>query len=626
VPLRGGVLEKTGEALSAAQVAQRVTWLAARCVQMTTRLLAEHWNPGDLALLAAGVSPDGRKLPASGWSALRRLGWKPTAPDGVYASDRVSRIAGEAAARLLRVALYRDNVVAAVVASWPTDPTRRTADEWAACWAVVPAGTTRAEVRNRSRQVAAYWREHDRLPTCITELEAPPAAAPMLLLAAGDKQQVTFERASGDRANGGAVLRLQLPDRSEPRTNRDWSWVALPVKIPSHVPMGSVLHTPTLRLRDGRVLADVPFSQLVPAIKRIGHVRALGVDWGLNAILTATVATLDQGAPGNPVVRTNGRPLSFNAKGVQAKIARLRRQRQVLLAKTDQHARLHPGLGPVTARHARLLAEAARVADRQRRLSDTLARNAARWAVDQALAASATVIYVEDLTTLEGRGLGRRLNACLSEAARGKLLAAMRHQGAKAGVGVVTVPARGTSKFCPRCLGTLRHTRAPDDPRPGWKWASCPSCGLSADRDHAAAERIVSRGLAGQGHTRVSRAKTLAVTVAVDIPVRVSRDKKAPTPRVVRHHQVRASQVSCGPRLTRPVPAPSASLVAAGQRPAGHHPSSAPSPGAPQVLHATPTAHTRAQKRARRALSAGFHPHAHASLIGRSVHVAVTPA
>ena len=148
VPLRGGVLETTGETLSAGQVAQRVTWLTALASGMTAQLLAEHWNPGDLALLAAGVRPDGRKLPASGWMALRRLGWKPTAPDGVYASDRVSRVAGEHAARLLRVALHRDNIVAGVVASWPADPIARTGDEWVEPWAAVPAGTTRAEVRS----------------------------------------------------------------------------------------------------------------------------------------------------------------------------------------------------------------------------------------------------------------------------------------------------------------------------------------------------------------------------------------------------------------------------------------------------------------------------------------------
>lgn len=609
--LRGGVVESTGEMLTTAQVVQRVGWLTAVASGMATRLLAEHWSPADLALLAAGVGLDGRKLPSSGWMALRRLGWETTTPDGMHGSDRVARIAGENAARLLRVAVSRDTVMRGVVASWPVNPARRTKDEWDALWAAVPAGTTRVEVRNRSRQIATFERGHDRLPVSITELEAPPVVSPMLLLAAADKQQVTF-----NRTDSGAVLRLQVPLSQSPARSRDWAWVSLPIKIPPHVPAVTLLHTPTLRLRAGRVLVDVPFSQLAPPVKRTGHVVALGFDWGLNTILTGTIGTLDSSTPGQPVVRTNGRPLSFDAKGIQAKITRLRHQRQILRAKTDQYARLSPGLGPVTARHALLLVEAAHVADRQRRLSETLARNAARWAVDQAILAGATVIYVEDLTSMEGRGMGRRMNARLCEAARGKVVAATRHQGAKVGIAVITVPARGTSKFCPRCLGVLKHTRAPDDPRTGWKWASCPSCALSADRDHAAAERIVSRGLAGQAHTRASRAKTLAVTKTVESAVRVSRDKRTPTLK-----RVRVPRVSCGPRLTRPVPAP----ASAGQRPAGHHPSGTPEVGVPQVLLATPTARTRRQRRRQRALSAGFHPHAHTSPTGRTVYVKVTP-
>jgi hypothetical protein len=80
---------------------------------------------------------------------------------------------------------------------------------------------------------------------------------------------------------------------------------------------------------------------------------------------------------------------------------------------------------------------------------------------------------------------------------------------AKAGIAVVTVPARGTSKHCPRCgegRSVLHHAPAPDRPTErGWKWAICPRCGLSCDRDWAAAERIAARGLLAQAHTRTDR-------------------------------------------------------------------------------------------------------------------------
>jgi hypothetical protein len=65
----------------------------------------------------------------------------------------------------------------------------------------------------------------------------------------------------------------------------------------------------------------------------------------------------------------------------------------------------------------------------------------------------------------------------------------MRHLAAEAGIAVVTVPARGTSKHCPRCLVPLRHRKAPDRATaPGWTWALCPDpvCGWQGDRDTGA--------------------------------------------------------------------------------------------------------------------------------------------
>jgi Putative transposase DNA-binding domain len=122
--------------------------------------------------------------------------------------------------------------------------------------------------------------------------------------------------------------------------------------------------------------------------------------------------------------------------------------------------------------------------------------------VDQASALGATVICLEDLATLEARGR-RTGNARLSGQVRGSVVQAMRHLAAKAGIATVTVPARGTSKHCPRCGKRLRHAPAPDRTgERGWKWATCPGCGLASDRDHAAAERILARGLLAQAHVQ----------------------------------------------------------------------------------------------------------------------------
>ncbi|WP_223166758.1 hypothetical protein [Nonomuraea sp. SYSU D8015] len=115
------------------------------------------------------------------------------------------------------------------------------------------------------------------------------------------------------------------------------------------------------------------------------------------------------------------------------------------------------------------------MAGRRTGLNDALAWSAARWAVDQAIAARATVIYVEDLRSMEAKGMGRTLNTRLSQAVRGQIVDNMRHLAAEQGIAVVTVPARDTSRHCPQCLVPLRHCKAPDRPTtPGWKWAAVP--------------------------------------------------------------------------------------------------------------------------------------------------------
>jgi hypothetical protein len=37
---------------------------------MANKIIAEHWSAADLARLAGGVGPDGRRLPGSGSTAI----------------------------------------------------------------------------------------------------------------------------------------------------------------------------------------------------------------------------------------------------------------------------------------------------------------------------------------------------------------------------------------------------------------------------------------------------------------------------------------------------------------------------------------------------------------------------
>ncbi|WP_433170864.1 hypothetical protein [Actinoallomurus sp. CA-150999] len=94
-----------------------------------------------------------------------------------------------------------------------------------------------------------------------------------------------------------------------------------------------------------------------------------------------------------------------------ARQRRLRRHGEHLHAKTDTYERLiGSGQGHHLAdKHAVLTAERQHVAERRSGLNCAPAWAAARWTVDQAIAARASVIYVEDLRSMEAKGMGRTL-------------------------------------------------------------------------------------------------------------------------------------------------------------------------------------------------------------------------
>ncbi|MFE7331799.1 transposase, partial [Streptomyces sp. NPDC057565] len=203
--------EKTGEVLTSAALVERVGWCADLVADMTSALLAGHWNTADVNVLASGEDAGGRKLPSNAWMALRRLGWT-VAPEGVKVNDRIVRIAQESAGRALRSAKWRADVTAGVLAAWPADPAKRTAEEWDQVRAAIPGGEylPSSIIRSRTRQITAFERKHGRLPAGVFELEPAPHVSRILLLAACDGQQAAIERADdGQRA----LLRLQLPTR-----------------------------------------------------------------------------------------------------------------------------------------------------------------------------------------------------------------------------------------------------------------------------------------------------------------------------------------------------------------------------------------------------------------------------
>ncbi|MFE9202479.1 zinc ribbon domain-containing protein [Micromonospora sp. NPDC007230] len=619
--LRTAVDEETGEALSRAVLAQRVGWCADLVAGMVAALIGAHWNSVDVGVLAAGVDAGGRRLPSNAWMALRRLSWTATPPRGVRVNDRVVRMAQEQAGRALRSVKWRADVTAGVLAAWPADPRKRTPAEWDQVRQAIPGGQhlPSSIINARTRQAAAFAKVNGRLPVDVFELEGTPRIGRMLLLAACDRQQATIERSDTDPAK--ALLRLQLPLRPDPQTYRDWTWVEAPIRLPSTVPASAVLHLPTLRLTDGTVRADMAYTHVVPKSRATGHSVAVGVDWGLNTLLSAGALRLhDTGR-----ITALGAGGQFRAAGVLAKQHRLRRHSERLHAKADQYARLLGGRPDEQLRAKRevLAGEIRHVSARRQNLNDALAWAAARWTVDQAIAAAASVIYLEDLRSMEAKGMGHSLNTRLSQQVRGKITDRMRHLAAEHGIAVVTVPARNTSKHCPQCLTPLQHRKAPDQPTvAGWKWAICPntgSCGWQGDRDHGAWRRIAARGLTHQAKTVTHKtAGAMVIRTVVDeleAPAVVTpsshvsrwdRSKTGPT----RHKQPRPA-----PRRRR-APSPTRPHNRAGKRPEGHAPTDRPR--LPRAAHrhqsvntiSTPTAGHRPRGAA---LGAGFHLHAHAT-------------
>ncbi|MEU9717094.1 zinc ribbon domain-containing protein [Streptomyces sp. NPDC047976] len=609
--LRAGVDEGSGEALPAAVLADRVGWCADLVSGMVAELLSTHWNTTDVDVLAGGQDAGGRKLPSKAWMALRRLGW--TADCGAKVNDRVVRMAQEQAGRALRSVKWRADLVAGILAAWPAAPKRRTTEEWDAVRAAIPGGEYLPSgiIRCRTRQIVSFERRHSRYPVGVFELEPTPLVARMLLLAACDKQQATIERSA--TAPTKALLRLQLPIRPTPQKYADWTWVACPVTLPPTVPANAVLHLPTLRISGGKVRADLAYTHPVPKARRSGHTVALGVDWGLNTLLSAGAAWLHH--DGHITVRAGAQ---FRAAGVLAKQDRLRRIFECLRAKTDHYQRLaDPALG---GKAAILSQEIKHVSERRSKLNDALAWSAARWAVDQAVAAGATVIYLEDLRSMEAGGMGRTHNTRLSQTVRGQITGRMRHLAAEAGIAVVTVPPRNTSKHCPHCLTPLRHRKAPDRPTvPGWKWAICPGCRWQGDRDQGAWQRIAARGLAHQAKTVADRGSgQMAIYAVVD-----TMEAKAVITATSKTSRVDRSKTSpTRPRTNRPaprrrgIPSPVRPVGKAGQRPEGRAPTDRT--GLPRAAHrhqgvttiSTPT--NRHNPRGA-ALGSGFHLHAHAS-------------
>jgi putative transposase len=122
------------------------------------------------------------------------------------------------------------------------------------------------------------------------------------------------------------------------------------------------------------------------------------------------------------------------------------------------------------------------------------------------------MIFVEDLNLV---GLSRAMLSkhCL-DASWGQFFAILEQAGFKNGVYFQKVSAHKTSQICPSC-GVETGKKELSE-----RTHSCSNCGYTTDRDVAAAQVVLIRGLAAVGHTvkMLSEGKLVGVPVKKESP------------------------------------------------------------------------------------------------------------
>ncbi|MDI9937067.1 zinc ribbon domain-containing protein [Rhodococcus opacus] len=543
--------DATGEPIGLDDVDIRVGWLLDLIAAAGGELMSRLWQPATFDVLAAGRDRQDRTLPAQGHVAAARLGWAPIYPAGVYVPSRVTRVVTAQAMATLRTLAYRDAAIAAL--STRFDPATGVVAPPTGSGDHVSAGFARGVLR----QLAARARRDGGAPAGrvrITDLQGPPQTSAMARLSAADRQlaQITV---TGDEL----VLTVKLPTSPAPAGRAQWRSVRLTAAIPAHLHDRAVTdwHLPTLILDRRGLLWRCAATELVPADDPESAAVAVGVDWSPSTLGAAAIT-----AENPDGLVSDYRGWTYDDRGLGIKLARLQAEGQLLHRKaarlTQLAATAEPEVRALLEEKIAVLNEHREAVGIKRgKINRELAFHFGRQVTDYAAAAQAQLIAVEDLTTLETRGHGRVNNNRAAQSARRQAVAALAHTAAEVGITVVSVPARGSSAWCPGCDQALC--------RPGgYHTAWCPGCRVGGNRDHIAGVNLAKRVLLGKRNVTRPRGQLPAIRVAEHAPVRKCRDKKSPTPSTPRHRRVRRSLPTVTPRLgvtpKQHVPAPQASV------------------------------------------------------------------
>jgi putative transposase len=134
------------------------------------------------------------------------------------------------------------------------------------------------------------------------------------------------------------------------------------------------------------------------------------------------------------------------------------------------------------------------------------------WELAHNLCDWAGMIFVEDLN-LKGLARGFLGKHCL-DAGWGQFFQVLEQCCRKRGVFFLKVDSKKTSQICPNCLTETGKKELSE------RVHSCSNCGYTTDRDVAAAQVVLLRGLAAVGHTvkMLSEGKAVALPMTKESP------------------------------------------------------------------------------------------------------------
>jgi hypothetical protein len=501
------------QAVLAAVVSERLVWLAQMVRAEARSRVAEVWA-------AQAVSAIGDSHASHAWVALDEVyGRRSWPPDHLHASDRVRRMANEVAGRTLRSAARQIGLLEAVLpAILPQavfislDPKSRTPLPW-------PADTAGTERRDTIRAIRHFEQESGALPESAYQVISCPSFDDETFLCpleAADDQQV--------RLNG-LELSLLLPVCELPGQG-DWSWHKLTLKLPDFAQKryaAGALCRPSLRLTPDKAYLLVPLDLPVPEL--IESDWWFATDWGRRRLSTGTIVKPDPRDPGGRAI-TTGRPYFFNARQIQGKWDRQRRQAEILEVKIAQIGKLLASRTDraLAKRRDKLTTEKGHLERRASRSRRQVAYAGARWEVEIALTEQAGGLALEDLASLQSTDRGRIQNGKTNAQPRGLVQDKTSDLARLSGLRVAKVNPRGTSAFCSRCGRPSVFWHAPDRQSGDPNWLVC-LCGRSADRDQAAAEAIGALALDAPKTSPRGRRHNPTPGPATRRKVRVQRDK-----------------------------------------------------------------------------------------------------